>query len=140
MAIYVYRTSDGSLYSWAPNDTDPVADAATLAASGLAVVSGLPVLDSSHAWDAVTKTVVSVTPPPVPKPITTGKWIMRFTPQEFQAINTSADPQVQQLMYALNHTTDIDLSDPLITNGTAYLVAINLLQSSRVAAIMAGAA
>ncbi len=136
MAIYVYRTSDGSLYSWAPNDKDPVADAATLAANGMALVTGLPALDSSHAWAAASKTVISVTPPLVPKPITTGKWIMRFTPQEFQGINTSADPQVQLFVYALNHTTDIDLSDPLITNGVAYLVSLNLLASSRVTAIL----
>ena len=72
MAIYVYTTATGALYSWAPNDTDPVADAQTLAANGLTAVSGLPALDPSHAWDPATKTVISVTPPPAPKPIDTG--------------------------------------------------------------------
>lgn len=138
MALYVYRTADGSLYSWAPNDNVPVADAASLAANGLAVVSGLAPLDPSHAWDVASKTVISVTPPPPPKPISTGKWILRFTPQEFQAINASTDAMVQQFMYALNHTTDLDLSDPDMVNGVNYLVSLNLLGAARAAAVLAG--
>lgn len=137
MAIYVYRTSDGSLYSWAPNDTDPVASAGTLAAAGLAVLTGLPALGPTVAWDAVNKTTKTVTPPPAPQPIGTGFWIMRFTPQEFQAIMASADPVVQQFLYALNHTTQIDLSTPTLVNGAAYLVSVGLLTSARAQAVMA---
>jgi hypothetical protein len=136
MALYVYKT-DGSLYSWSPNDTDPVADAATLTANGLTSASGLPALDPAHAWDASSKTVISVTPPPTTKPISTGKWILRFTPQEFQVINASTDAMVQQFMYALNHTTNIDLSDPDMVNGVSYLVSLSLLGAARVAAILA---
>lgn len=136
MAGYTYKIADGSLYSWNSGDSDPVADATTLAANGMAHVSGLPALDASHVWDAPTKTVVTVTPPTAPRPIATGSWILRFTPQEFQAISGSSDATVQQFMYALNHTTQIDLSDPAIVSGVNYLVSVNALQSSRVASIM----
>lgn len=137
MAVYVYNTTTGALYSWSPNDTDPVASADVLAAAGLAAVSGLVALDASHAWDATTKTVITVTPPPTPKPIATGKWILRFTAAEFQAISANTDATVQQFMYALNHTISIDLSDPDIVNGVNYLVSLTLLGSARVTAILA---
>lgn len=137
MALYVYVATTGQLYSWSPNDTDPVADAATLREAGLTPLTGLPALDDSHVWDAATKTVIAATPAPVPQPISTGKWILRFTPQEFQAISASTDATVQQFLYALNHTTQIDLSDPVIKGGVGYLVSADLLQQSRVAAILA---
>lgn len=62
MAIYVYRLSDGSLYSWCPNDTDPVASASILAANGLASVSGLPALSPTIGWNPATKSTTSVIP------------------------------------------------------------------------------
>jgi hypothetical protein len=137
MAIYVYNTADGTLASYCPNDTDPVADSATLKANGLAAISGLAPLDPTHAWNPATRTVVTVSAPVLPRPFGTGLWILRFTPAEFQAINASTDAQVEQWLYALNHTTQIDLNDPVIAQGVAYLVSINLLQSARTAAILA---
>lgn len=137
MAIYVYDSTSGALRSYCPADSDPVADAATLAAKGLAVAKGLPALDATHAWDATTRAVVVVAATPTPAPIATGKWILRFTALEFQAINASPDAQVQQFMYALNHTTQIDLADPVVVNGVKYLVSLNLLASARVAVVMA---
>ncbi|MEN6535639.1 MAG: hypothetical protein ABFD89_18390 [Bryobacteraceae bacterium] len=139
MALYVYRVADGSLFSWAPTDDSPVASAEELAAAGLALASGMPALDASHAWDAATKTVVETTPAPIPKPIGTSRWILRFTPQEFQAITASTDAKVEQFMFALEHTMQLDLSDPVIVDGIAYLVSINLLVADRVAAILASA-
>jgi len=140
MAIYVYVTATGVLQSYCPNDTDPVALPSVLAANGLTAVSGLPQLGPTVAWDPVNKTTKTVTPPPVPQPLLTGIWILRFTPQEFQAIAASTDPTVQQFMYALNHTTQIDLSTQQMINGVNFLVSVNLLASSRVAAIMAAPA
>ena len=69
MALYVYNIATGALFSWSPNDTDPVSDPATLAMNGLAMVKGLPPLDAAHAWDSTQLTIVAVvpvTPPPPP--------------------------------------------------------------------------
>jgi hypothetical protein len=140
MAIYVYNISTGALTSWCPNDTDPVAATDVLAANGLAMVSGLPALGPTVAWDPVNKTTKTVTAPVVPQPILTGIWLMRFTPAEHQAIVASPDAQTQQIVHALDLTTQIDLTSSFIVNGVNYLVSINLLQSSRVAAIMAAPA
>jgi hypothetical protein len=137
MAIYVFDETTGELVSWCPGDADPVASADVLAAKGLASVPGLPALDATHAWSAAQKTVVAVPAQAVQSPIATGTWILRFTPAEFQAINASTDPQVQQFLYALNHTTQIDLSDAAVVGGVSYLVSINLLAAARVAAIVA---
>jgi hypothetical protein len=137
MAIYVYTIATGALYSYSPGDTDPVADAATLAAAGLAVVTGLPQQGPTVVWNAATKTTQTIVAPPVPQPILTGIWIMRFTPQEFQAIAASTDATVQQFLYALNHTTQIDLTTQPIINGVGYLLSLNLLTLARIAAIMA---
>jgi len=137
MAIYVYVTATGVLYSYSPNDTDPVADQATLTANGLTAVSGLPPQGPTVAWSPAQKTTVTVAAPTPPQPIMTGIWILRFTPQEFQAIAASTDATVQQFMYALNHTTQVDLSTSQMINGAAYLVSINLLTSARAQVIMA---
>lgn len=137
MAVYVYNVATGALVSWCPGDTDPVASADVLTANGLASVSGLAALDVTHAWDAATRSVVVVTAPVPPQLIQTGVWILRFTPTEFKAIMASTDPVVQQFLYALNHTTQIDLTLSQITNGVAYLITAGLLQSSRQAAILA---
>lgn len=139
MPVFIYRVADGSLYSWSPDDGGQVASDADLTANGLAKTTGPDAIDAGHDWDAATKTVVAVTPALPSKTIGTGPWIMRFTPAEFQAITASADPTLAQFMFALNHTTQVDLNDPIMVNGVNYLVSINLLQSSRVAAIMAPA-
>lgn len=69
MAIYVYRLSDGSLYSTCPNDTDPVAPANVLAANGLGAVSGLPPLGPTISWNPLTKTtMVTIATTPVTAP------------------------------------------------------------------------
>lgn len=137
MAIYVYDKATGALVSYCPEDTDPVADAATLAAQNLVAVRGLPPLDDTHAWDAATRSVVIVKAPPVPRLIGTGRWVLRFTPDEFDAISTSTDKVVKHFMYALNRTVEIDLNDPSIMQGVGYLASIGLIQPARVAEIMA---
>lgn len=137
MATYVYKTTDGSLYSWSPDDGGQVADADTLAANGLAVVVGLPAIDNTHAWDAASHSVVTVAAPVEPRMVDTGTWILRFTPLEFQAISASTDATVQQFMYALNHTTQVDLNSAPLINGVAYIVSISLLTAARAAVVMA---
>jgi hypothetical protein len=117
MAVYVYNTASGELYSWSPGDDDPMAPEEDLTAAGLTAVIGLPAIDDTQAWDAVSKAVIAITPPPKPAPLLTAVWILRFTPAEFQAINNSTDAVVQPFMYALNHTTEVDLSTDTIVNG-----------------------
>ena len=137
MATYVYFSATGELYSWNPNDSDPVAPADVLEANGLEVVSGLPPLDATHAWDAASATVVTVEAPVAPQPILTSIWILRFTPVEFQGIMASTDATVQQFMYSINHTTQIDLTTQQIIDGVTYLVTVGLLISERQPDIMA---
>jgi len=137
MAIYVYNSTTGALSSWCPDDTDPVASSDVLAANGLVSVSGLPALGPTVGWNAATKTTATVTAPIAPQPILTSMWIMRFTAAEFQAINASTDPTVQQFMYALNHTQQVDLTNAQMIDGANYIASINLIQSARLTAIMA---
>lgn len=138
MAIYVYNVSTGALVSWCPNDTDPVAPAATLAANGLASVSGLPALDASHVWDAANKTVDTTTPPASPLWVSTYQFVLLFTAAETTAIRTSTDANVQHWLFALSMTQQIDLNDTAIVQpGLAYLASLGLITSARMAQIIA---
>jgi hypothetical protein len=140
MALYVYKIADGSLYSWAPNDTDPVAADATLAASGLTKVTGLAPLDASHAWDMATKTVVSVTPPTPSNDIEVWKFIMLFTPAEHAAIAASTDQRVTQFMMAIQVAQTINLNEPIVQGGINYLVTAGLLTQANANLIISGQA
>ena len=137
MALYVYRIADGSLYSWAPDDTDPVAPDDVLAANGFALVSGLPPLDATHGWDAATKTVVAIVPPLPVVSVGTPKWVLRFTSAEMIAIRASSNPDVQHLLFALGFSQSVNMNDPIIIAGVNLLVAAGLLAQDRVAAILA---
>ena len=72
MAIYVYVTNTGALYSYCPNDTDPVAPLATLQKNGLTAVSGLPQLSPTVAWNPASKTTQAVVPVAVSAPPVSG--------------------------------------------------------------------
>lgn len=138
MAIYVYHVSDGTLVSWCPSDTDPVAPAAQLSAQGMASVSGLAPLDASHVWDAPTKTVKTITPAAAPVWIPTWKFILLFTPAENAAIRASTDTTVQHFFDALRTTPQINLSDPIVAQGVNYLVSVSLLTQSNANLILSG--
>ncbi len=69
MAIYIYAISDGSLFSYCPNDTDPIASPTRLAASGLASVSGLPQLSPTVVWNPLTHTTRTIAAAPPAPPI-----------------------------------------------------------------------
>ena len=138
MALYVYNTTTGALVSWCPNDTDPVADTATLTAKGLAMVSGLPALGPTVAWNPATRTTQAVTPPPPVLNVAAAQFIMLFTPAETTAIRASTDPNVQHWLFALSVTPTINLNDAtVIQPGLQYLVSQNLLTSARMAQIVA---
>lgn len=138
MAIYVYNTSTGALASYCPNDTDPVAPAATLAANSLAALTGQSALDSTHQWDAASKSVVTVAAPVVPNWIPSHSFVMCFTGAETVAIKASTDAQVQRFMLMLQVAPQVDLNSSVVINGVNYLASINLIASARVAQILAG--
>lgn len=138
MAIYVYNATTGALVSWCPNDTDPIASADVLLAQGLTSVSGLPALDSTHAWNANTKTIVTVTPPVMPNYIEPYQFILLFTSAEHAAIAASTDQKVTQFMMAIQVASTINLNDPVVQNGVNYLVSIGLLTQANANLILSG--
>ncbi len=140
MAIYVYNTTTGALFSWSPNDTDPVAPAATLAANGLAAVSGLPALSPTVAWNPSTKTTETVTAPVPVNNIATYQFIMLFTPTEHSAVVASTDPKVQQFLMATQVAQTINLNDPIVQGAMAYLVSLGLLTQANATLILSGQA
>ena len=146
MAIHVYVIATGAHYSSVP-DAIALADAQAqgivatdeqLAVNGFAAVEGDPV-DETHAWDATSKTVIVVSARYKSRMIAVGTWILRFTAIEFAGIRASTDANAQHLMFALENADPqgIDLNSSTVINGVGYLVSINLLDASRVAAIMA---
>jgi hypothetical protein len=137
MAIYVYQVSDGTLVSWAPNDTDPVADSGTLTAKGLASVSGLPALSPTVAWNPATHTTITVVAPTPANVVNTFDFIMAFTPAELAAIRASANNSIQQFLFALQVTQGVNLNAATITNSLSFLVAQSLLTAQRATAIAA---
>src|ERR1019366_2112117 len=100
MAVYVFDTTSGALVSYCPNDTDPVAANQVLTAAGLSVVTGLPPLGPTVAWNAGAKTTNTVVAPAVPVYITTVAWLLRFTPAEFTDISASNDAMTLQALNA----------------------------------------
>lgn len=139
MAQFVYRITDGTLYSWTPDDDRAlVATDDVLAANGLALTSGLAI-DPTHAWDPVTKTIIVVIAPVIPRQVQPQDFVLAFTPQEFVAIKSSVDPAVQQFMFATQVSPLIDMNSKVVANGLAYLVSIGLLTADRPAAIISGA-
>jgi hypothetical protein len=129
MAIYVYKTNNGALQSWIPNNLTIaqaqaqglLADNATLAANRMAAVDGLPPLDETHVWDATQKTVVVVAAP-VPAPImAVDAFILLFTDAEYQGVqhaSTLNDPaynnRIAKFNGFLQTATSINLSDPFV--------------------------
>lgn len=138
MAIYIYKIADGTLVSWNPNDTDPVAIPAQLTAQGLASASGLPALSPTVGWDAPTHTTKTIVPPPATRFLSVYSFILRFTPAELQAIRASTDSVVQYFLFvlplALNQV--VDLNDPGLASFMARLVTLALLTQPRSTTIM----
>lgn len=137
MATYIYRTSTGALYSYNPNDSDPVANQATLTANGLTALTGQLPLDLTHQWDAPTHSVVVVAAPATVRPLPTFDFLLRFTGAELQGIYTTVDTTALRPLRAIQTQAAIDLNNTTINNWLAYLVSISLLGPGRPAAITA---
>lgn len=138
MALYVYNTSDGSLVSWSPNDTDPVAPPAVLAANGLTKIVGLPPLDGTHAWNTVLKTVSVVVAPTPVNSIPLVNWFFRFTGAELAAIRASTDPNIQKFMFlaVLSNNQTIDVNMNIVQNAVNLMVSLGLLTAPRATVIL----
>jgi hypothetical protein len=137
VAIYIYRTATGVLYSYNPNDVDPVANAATLTANGLTALTGQLPLDATHQWDAPTHSVVVTAAPATVRSLSTYAFLLRFTGLELQAIYTTADTTALRPLRAIQCAITVDLNDTTLNNWLAYLVTIGLLGPGRPAAITA---
>lgn len=138
MAIYVCQITGGALVSYCPDDTDPVADSATLAAKALEAHTGLPALDATHQWDAATKSVVTVSAATLPNLVPAFDFIQCFTGAEAAAIKASTDPLVIRFLLMLSVTQQIDLNSATVQNGVGYLASIGLIAQARVPQILAG--
>lgn len=141
MAIYVYRISDGRLFSYCPDDTSPVAPQDVLAAQGLAIVSGLAPLDSTHAWDVGSKTVIVVVPPKsIPSALDFWK---RFTATEREAIEglylTGTQAQknaVGAFFRYVQAAGGVDCGDAYVQAKVQQLETIGILTAGRAAQIL----
>jgi hypothetical protein len=139
VAIYVYYTSNGALYSWCPNDTDQVAPPSVLAGQGMASKSGLPPLDKTHAWDPGTQTVIVVTAPTPIAFLNSFAFILRFTHAEWHTFVTSrtSDNYCAHFLDSLVGSNQVNLNDPTIQDfvGT-YSVSKTWLTAARATAIL----
>jgi hypothetical protein len=136
MATYIYD-QNGNLYSWNASDGDPVASETELALNGLAAVTGLPPLDEMHVWNPATLTVDELAAPPPPI-VTTARFTMLFTPDEFVSLVNSTDPVVLQAMFAVKSSQTIDLGSPEVIQALDHLVTLGLVTSERLVDIKAG--
>lgn len=143
MAIYIYKTSNGQLHSWiADNITIAQAQAsgqlssnAVLTANGQTAIDNLPPLDSTHQWDAATKTVIVVTAKTPAAPMPLVFFLQRFTPSEYSAINASTDPATAMFWDIIRRGNVIDMNDPAIISAGQRMVSQGLLTSARATAI-----
>lgn len=121
MAIYVYKIADGSLVSYCPNDTDPVADAATLSKAGLTALTGQPAMSATSAWDATTKAVKAVVgAKSVPSVML---FWQRFTAAEREAIENSYMTSTQAVKNAIGAFFRYVQSAGAVDCNDAYIVA-----------------
>jgi hypothetical protein len=127
MAIYVYKTSNGALQSWIPDNLTVaqaqaqslLASDATLTANRMAAVDSLPPLDDTHAWDATQKTVIVVA---APAPImAVDAFILLFTDAEYQGVQHASalgDPtynnRISKFNGFLQTATRVNLGDPFV--------------------------
>jgi hypothetical protein len=109
-----------------------IADAEALAAAGYTAqtLTGNP---AGQVWDVASRAFVA--PPAKPAIINTWQFIQRFTPTEYAGIEASADPVVRQYLTTIMTAATVNLSEPIVQQGIAYLVSLNLVTSDRAAII-----
>ena len=145
MKTCVFDLATGALYSVA-DDGGPIASDEILAARGWGKATGQDAIDSTHRWNATTRTVEAIlnadgtpyVPPPEPNCVTPDQFVLLFTPDETAAIRASADPVVQQLLFAMTVAPQIDLNSARVIQGVGYLAQVGLIAGTRVAIVLGG--
>lgn len=140
MAICIYRNIDGSLYSFCQNDTDPVAPDNVLAANGLSKIVGTPPLDSTHVWDPATRTVLTVSAPVLPRPLSAFDFINAFTAAEWAAVLASANTGVIKARSMINAAGTLDMNNQNVATALTLFVNQGILTAPRAVAIAAAVA
>ena len=128
MAIYVFRTADGTLFSEIPDTvtiaqaqaSGQLASAQQLSAAGFSAIDGLPALSPTVAWNAATKTTITVVAPTAANVIDTFDFIMAFTAAELAAIRASTNANIQQFLFALQVTQGVNLNSTSIANSLQF--------------------
>jgi hypothetical protein len=150
MAIYVYVTQTGALYSYIPDPltvaqaqaNGQLADDGTLQANGRWRVDQQPPLDETHAWDPATLKVVVVTPLKS-KPSELIFW-QRFTSTEREAIEGLAQTGTQGqknavaafYRYVAAEGGFVDCNDSYVQQKVTQLEQIGILAAGRAAQIL----
>jgi hypothetical protein len=145
---YVYYTSGGALYSYAPDST-PVATASQLTAAGLTAVtgqpgplgvSGMPSAGNMYAWqDSPPEVVTVAVPMPSIQPYILAQ---QFTGAEWGAIRAKClggsgtfDENIDQFVCEMQ--MGMPITGPAITTALAYLVSQSVITSAQSATITA---
>jgi hypothetical protein len=146
MAIYVYVTTSGALYSHIPENvtiaqaqaSGHLASNADLTANGLTAVDGLPPLGPTVAWDPATKTTKTVAAPVPAAPMPTFFFIGRFTAAEWAGLRTAyqTDSAVMQFLDAMNATNVVDMQEPKIQQFGNYCISKSYLTAARANTIL----
>jgi hypothetical protein len=134
MIYAVYQTENGQLVSVA-SDITLVASQDILTARGYSVKE-LPDGTQNGIWNI--NTLEFDPPPPPSTEISTHDFILRFTPDEFAAIQKTAQtvPQVSQWLLALSTTQILDLTNPVVVGAVNQLAALNLIAPERVSVLL----
>lgn len=141
MAIYIYKTVDGTLVSYCPNDTDPVASAGTLTANGLTATTGLSPIGPTTIWDAPTKTTKTITAPK--SVVSVLAFWQRFTAVEREALEGSYQTGTQAVKNAIGafrnyimSVPQVDINDPYIQAKVTQMETVGIIAAGRAAQVL----
>lgn len=111
-----------------PVSTGEVIDTDHLTEQGRTWIT-LPGDPSGLIWDQPTQAFV--TPPPPPTRLAKIDFIQRFTAQEFVALRSSSDVEVQYFMYQVDNAIYVVPSDATVQQALQYCASISLLTAAR---------
>ena len=128
----VYVISSGALV----NITQTPSASGYLASLGLAAVQiGSAPPASNSVWNATSKTFVNNV---ANATLSRLAFLSLFTQPIRTAIRTSSDVIVQDFLFLLEMSTDIQLNNPVLAQGVDYLVSIGLLTQAQANSVLAG--
>lgn len=89
------------------------------------------------AWAASVSDLAPMTPPiQVAATISTVDYILLFAPQEVVAIENSTDAIARQFLLAIQSSTEVNLGDPRVVHGLAYMASVGLIALDRPARVL----